>query len=78
MAFNFADKMLYNVALANGGLNGMNAANPGNLNTDARVSFAELCQKAGRLDIWKQVCREQYDLLGFTAAVLAGQKTASA
>ena len=49
-----------------------------NLNTDARVSFAELCQKAGRLDVWKQVCREQFDLLGFTAAILADQKTTSA
>ncbi len=49
-----------------------------NLNSDARVSFAELCQKAGRLDVWKQVCREQYDLLGFTAAILADQKTESA
>ena len=45
-----------------------------NLNSDARVSFAELCQKSGRTDVWKQVTREQNDLLGFTAALLASQK----
>ena len=46
-----------------------------NINNDARVSFAELCQKAGRLDVWRQVTREQNDLLGFTAALLAQSKS---
>lgn len=46
-----------------------------NLNNDARVSFADLCQKAGRLDVWRQVTRDQNDLLGFTAALLAGNQT---
>ncbi len=45
-----------------------------NINSDARVSFAELCQKAGRIDTWMQVTREQNDVLGFTAALLAKQK----
>jgi len=49
-----------------------------NLNSDARVSFAELCQKAGRIDLWKQVTREQNDLLGYTAAILAGPQPISA
>ncbi len=48
-----------------------------NINSDARVSFAELCQKAGRVDTWKQVTRDQNDLLGYTAALLAeGKKPA--
>lgn len=45
-----------------------------NINSDARVSFAELCQKAGRVDVWKQVTRDQNDLLGYTAALLAEGK----
>ena len=49
-----------------------------NINTDARVSFAELCQKAGRIDVWKQVTREQNDLLGYTAAILASPPPPSA
>jgi hypothetical protein len=48
-----------------------------NINSDARVSFAELCQKAGRFDVWKQACREQYDLLGYAAAVLGEGKPAA-
>ena len=46
-----------------------------NINNDARVSFAELCQKAGRIDVWQQVTRDQNDLLGFTAALLAKGNT---
>lgn len=48
-----------------------------NINNDARVSFAELCQKAGRVDVWQQVTREQNDLLGFTAALLAKGKASA-
>jgi hypothetical protein len=39
MAFYLADKHLYNVALANGGLNGMNATAPGQFSTDTRLPF---------------------------------------
>lgn len=35
--FNFADKMLYNIALANNGLNNINVSALGNINTDARL-----------------------------------------
>ncbi len=45
-----------------------------NISSDARVSFAELCQKAGRTDVWQQVTREQNDLLGYTAALLTAGK----
>jgi hypothetical protein len=37
MAFNFADKSLWNVALANGGLNNINVSNLGVVNTDTRL-----------------------------------------
>lgn len=37
MAFNFADKSLWNIALANGGLNAINVPNLGVINTDTRL-----------------------------------------
>lgn len=49
-----------------------------NINNDARVSFAELCQKAGRTDVWQRVTREQNDLLGFAAALLTSGTKAQA
>lgn len=48
-----------------------------NINSETRVSFAELCQKAGRFEIWKRVTQAQNDLLGYTAAVLEEQRHAA-
>lgn len=43
-----------------------------NLNEEVNISFDELCEKAGRLDVLKRVRQEQNDLVGFAAAVLRG------
>lgn len=43
-----------------------------NLNEEVNISFDELCEKAGRLDVLKRVRKEQDDLVGFAAAVLRG------
>lgn len=44
-----------------------------NLGDDVGFSFAELCQRAGRLDVLERVTREKQDPVGFLAAVLATQ-----
>ncbi len=41
-----------------------------NLSEDVNISFDELCQKAGRLDILKEVRREQSNLVAFASALL--------
>ncbi len=41
-----------------------------NLNEEVSISFDELCVKAGRIDVLKQVRKEQDDLVGYAAALL--------
>ncbi len=41
-----------------------------NLSEEVNVSFDELCEKAGRFDILKEVRRNQNNLIGFTSAIL--------
>ncbi|HWL07705.1 MAG TPA: hypothetical protein VNQ76_04825 [Planctomicrobium sp.] len=41
-----------------------------NLGEDVNVSFSELCEKAGRFDILKQVRRDQNNLVAFMSAIL--------
>lgn len=45
-----------------------------NLNEEVSISFDELCVKANRLDILKQVRQDQNDLVGYTAALLRAGK----
>ncbi len=44
-----------------------------NLNEDVSISFDELCEKAGRLDVLKKVRKEQNDLVGYASAILREQ-----
>ena len=41
-----------------------------NLNEDVSISFDELCEKAGRLDVLKKTRREQGDVVGYASACL--------
>lgn len=41
-----------------------------NLNEEVSISFDELCVKAGRLDVLKQIRQEQNDPVGFVAALI--------
>lgn len=64
MAFNFTDKSLWNIALANGGLNNINVANLGVVNTDTRlptVSYGSLD------DLGKRQWVDQASITGVTA-----------
>ena len=45
-----------------------------NLDPSTGFSFAELCHKAGRLDVLQKVSRERDDLVGFTAALLEAER----
>lgn len=50
-----------------------------NLGDDVSISFDELCIKANRLDVLREVRKSQDDLVGYTAALLrTGNGTASA
>ncbi|MBX3439306.1 MAG: hypothetical protein KF861_17585, partial [Planctomycetaceae bacterium] len=42
-----------------------------NLGPDARFSFADLCAQAGRFDRLGEIARQQGDLVGFAAALVA-------
>jgi hypothetical protein len=46
------------------------------LDESSGFSFAQLCEEAGRLDLFREAAREKGDLIGFTSA-LVGQATGS-
>ncbi len=46
------------------------------LDESSGFSFAQLCEEAGRLDLFRDAAREKGDLIGFTSA-LVGQATSS-
>jgi hypothetical protein len=46
------------------------------LDESSGFSFAQLCEEAGRLDLFREAAREKGDLIGFTSA-LVGQATMS-
>ncbi len=46
------------------------------LDESSGFSFAQLCEEAGRLDLYRDTAREKGDLIGFTSA-LVGHPTAS-
>ncbi|HET6324113.1 MAG TPA: hypothetical protein VFG04_05390 [Planctomycetaceae bacterium] len=46
------------------------------LDESSGFSFAQLCEEAGRLDLYRDAAREKDDLIGFTSA-LVGRPTAS-
>lgn len=54
------------------------AAHLTGLGKDVGFSFAELCANAGRLDRLAEVMREQDDLVGYTAALIAQPSPAAA
>ncbi|SFH63225.1 hypothetical protein [Planctomicrobium piriforme] len=45
-----------------------------NLSEDVSISFDELCEQAGRMDVLKQVRRDQKNLVGFTSALVRETK----
>ncbi len=49
------------------------------LDESSGFSFAQLCEEAGRLDLYRDAAREKGDLIGFTSALVghAGQQTSS-
>ncbi len=44
------------------------------LDESSGFSFAQLCEEAGRLDLFRDAAREKGDLIGFTSA-LVGQSS---
>jgi len=48
-----------------------------NLSEDVSLSFDELCEQAGRLDVLKRVRQEQGDLVGYASALLREGTTVS-
>lgn len=47
------------------------------LGEEVSISFDELCEKAGRMDILQDVRRRQGDLVGFASALIRGRTTAA-